>query len=49
MCGDMKNSRKNPNLSVLDRLNEMLPPMRMTCWPWRITCWPSLIEYEVSG
>jgi|MonGeyMetagenome_1017769.scaffolds.fasta_scaffold639488_2 hypothetical protein len=43
MCGDVKKERKNPDLSVLDRLNEMFPPRRMTYWPYLIA------EYEVSG
>jgi len=43
MCSGVKKERKNPDLSVLDRLNEMFPPRRMTYWPYLIA------EYEVSG
>jgi hypothetical protein len=45
MCGDkpIENAEKNPDLSVLDRLNEMFPPRRMAYWPYIIAI------YEVSG
>jgi len=39
----IKEAKKNPDLSHLDRLNEMFPPRRMTYWPYLI------VEYEVSG
>ena len=38
-----KESKKSPDLSILDRLNEMLPPRRMTYWPYLI------VEYYFSG
>jgi len=39
----IKETKKNPDLSVLDRLADMFPPKRMTYWPYLIAI------YEVSG